>query len=385
MTVVGVRHTSNQDADIRELPFSDQIHRLEPDIAPLLAISNRLPSRPTNSFEFNWYEKDTAAYSDTTDNSATSSATQIPITTPEMFGEHDVVKVSRTGEVFLVLSVDPQVGVLNVKRGIGNSGTGVAINNADELVRIGSAQPQGDLAKTPRSELGVKKTNYTQIFREPISETNTASGENRKVNESVWDEITKDAAIKHKREMELAVIHGKKELITTGATPRAMTGGILSHISTRITDMGGTMTETELETFLRPLFRYNNVLLGLMAPLVISVINAYAKGKLELVQSDKDSSYGVSLTELVMPLGRIKIANHWLFEQDDTEGRMVVLNMSKVRRRHKDGGHDGSRDTKLLKHREENSRDGRLDEFLSEVGLEFGQEKTHGTAYNITG
>jgi hypothetical protein len=53
-----------------------------------------------------------------------------------------IVKVPRTGEVFRVVAVAGNN--LTVVRGLDNSGTGVAMNNPEELYIIGIAQPEGD-------------------------------------------------------------------------------------------------------------------------------------------------------------------------------------------------------------------------------------------------
>jgi hypothetical protein len=43
-----------------------------------------------------------------------------------------------------------------------------------------------------------------------------------------------------------------------------------------------------------------------------------------------------------------------------------------------------NRDTKLLTNRQPNDQDGRKDELLSEIGLQFGQEIRHGVLTGIT-
>jgi hypothetical protein len=43
-----------------------------------------------------------------------------------------------------------------------------------------------------------------------------------------------------------------------------------------------------------------------------------------------------------------------------------------------------SRDTKVLPNRQPNDQDGRKDEYLSEVGLQFGLQRTHGVLTGIT-
>jgi hypothetical protein len=67
--------------------------------------------------------------------------------------------------------VNSGTNTLTVVRGVG--GGAAAINDNDELLLIGSAQPEGDTSKPARSGNPTKVTNYTQIHRTPYESTET--------------------------------------------------------------------------------------------------------------------------------------------------------------------------------------------------------------------
>jgi hypothetical protein len=48
------------------------------------------------------------------------------------------------------------------------------------------------------------------------------------------------------------------------------------------------------------------------------------------------------------------------------------------------GNDSTSRDTKVLQERQPRDQDGTKSEYLSEIGLQFGQQRTHGVLTGIT-
>jgi hypothetical protein len=58
--------------------------------------------------------------------------------------------------------------------------------------------------------------------------------------------------------------------------------------------------------------------------------------------------------------------------------------MSEVKYVYLGGGPGGDRDTHKNENIQENDRDGRKDEFLTECGFKLGQEKKHGKLIGVT-
>ncbi|HEY4096161.1 MAG TPA: hypothetical protein VGM33_11640, partial [Baekduia sp.] len=74
---------------------------------------------------------------------------------------------------------------------------------------------------------------------------------------------------------------------------------------------------------------------------------------------------------------------HRLLEGTKYGGVIIVVDLDEVQYRYL-ANDTVSRDTKVLTNRQPNSQDGRMDEYLTECGLEFGQERKHGVLTGIT-
>ena len=143
------------------------------------------------------------------------------------------------------------------------------------------------------------------------------------------------------------------------------------------------MTEAELYAGIRPCFRYGpKEKLVLSAALPIDVVNAFARGKVQIMQSEK--TFGIRLAQLVSPHGTLNIVTHWLLEGSTLGGQMWVVDPNACKYRYLENKR-GSRDTAIFKEIQANDVDGRKDEYRTECGLEFGLEKRHGKIIGITG
>lgn len=385
-TITGARGTGNILTDIRKVDMAEAVLELEPSAVPLTVLSAKLGAKPTVNPEYSWVEDKLEPRFDTINYASgyNTSATSIVVSNGAYFAQHDLVKNTRTGEVFRVTAVS--TNTLTVVRGVGNSGTGVAINDADELLIIGSAQPEGDTSKSARSSNPTKVTNYTQIFRKPFESTETLRHSDTFTSPSDWARQSSHAGIEHAKDLEYAYWHGKKMEDTSGSHPRRTTGGAFSFITTNITDVGGTMTEAEFFNAFSGLFRYGdkNAKVAFASRLAVDVLNGFPRGKLEVVQADKDRTYGLNVMEYVSPHGTLSVITHDLFEGSKYGGYIGILDMSNVKKRYL-ANSEGSRDTAILPNRQAPDADTQKSEYLTEAGLQFGLEKTHGAIVGITG
>jgi hypothetical protein len=106
--------------------------------------------------------------------------------------------------------------------------------------------------------------------------------------------------------------------------------------------------------------------------------------------ADDDDTYGVSVSKFRNAGYTLSFVMHRLMDDSTTyENDILVLDFNPdgknlIRQRYLTGGDYGSSNTHVREHIEEPDRDGRKDEVLTEDGLEFGLEKTHGLMRNIT-
>src|SRR3569623_285983 len=99
--VTGARGTGNISQSIRQLDMRKEILELEPNSAPLTVLLGRLSTDPTVNPEFSWQEDKLKARFDAINNGAgyTNSATSLVVDDGTKFAQHDLIKITRTGEV----------------------------------------------------------------------------------------------------------------------------------------------------------------------------------------------------------------------------------------------------------------------------------------------
>ncbi len=380
-TVTGARGTGNVAQGLRKIDMADKILLLEPDAAPLTVLSKRLSKKGTHNPEFKWSEDALEARFDAVNNGAgySSSATSVIVDNGAYFAAHDLVYVTRTGEVVRVTAV---VGnTLTIVRGVGS--TAAALVDNDELLITSSAQPEGDTSKPARSSNATIVTNYTQIVRKSFHSTRTQIQSDQYTNPNDWDYQANKTGIEHKKDIEYALWFGKPSEDTTGSQPRRTTGGVFHYITTNVTDAGGQLTEGEFFNALRPIFRYSQGdKFGFASGLVVDVLNQFPRTKVQVIEQAK-KEYGLSVMRYISPHGNLNVVRHWLLEGAKFGGYMAVLDMKEIVYRYL-ANSKGSSDTHIRKEIQAPDEDARKDEYLTECGEQFGLEKKHGLITGVT-
>lgn len=381
-TVTGQRGTGNVAAEQRYIDMAEAISLLQPSASPLTVLTKRIEQRATGDKKFQWEEDDLEPRFDAVNNGAgyASGATAIVVDNGAYFAEHDLVIVTRTGEMVRVLSVAGNT--VNVERGVGS--TAAAMVDNDELYIISTAQPEGDTSKPARSSNPSNVYNYTQIFRKSWDITGTWLASRNQTRPHDWNHQARKAGIEHAREIELAFLFGYRSLDTSGSQERTTTKGAVRYVTTNVTDAGGTFTETEFSTFMRSAFTYKagGPKLALAAPLVLDVLNAFAQGKLETRQGE--STYGLAITQYISPHGTIRMVEHPEFRGAVYGGYMLVLDPEELKYRYL-ANENENRNTHIRENIQEPDRDGQKNELLSDCGLQLGLEKRHALVTGITG
>jgi hypothetical protein len=375
--ISGVRGTANIEAAKRIVDMSKSIAELEPDAAPLTVFLKKMGGKGKVAInpEFKWLENELMTRWDQCNygTNYTAGATSIVVDNGAYFRIGDVVKVAATKEQMLVTNV--ATNTLTVTRGWGSTSAGNILDDGYLLI-LGNANEEGATKPALRTVKEAVKTNYTQIFRTPFGVTETTDKSDMYGGSDI-NVVRKNRGVDHMKSIEEAFLFGEPKEDTGGTHPRRATGGLNYFISTNRTDASGTLAESEMETFCRSIFRYgSNKKLLLASPLVISAINSWASGKLNMVP--KDSTYGVNIKEYLSGHGTLYIAKHNLLEQSYA-GYAVAVDMDNVDYRYIQG-----RDTKLLTDRQDPSEDSKIEEYLTEAGLECKLEKTHGILYGVT-
>jgi hypothetical protein len=380
--ITGAMTTTNVLSDQLALDFGGQITLLEPDANPLTLFTRAADSRRTVAVSYSHFEDARKARFDATSGTATTTATTVPVVTGASFAQWDIVQNTRTGEVFRVDGV--AANNLTVTRNLAPTGvgTGTAMNSGDELLIIGTAQPENDTSKPARSDIPTKVSNNTQIFRTPFEMSESARASAYQLAPNEWDRQTKNKGIEHVIDIESAGIWGKRSTTTPGSTQDRTTAGLLAHITTNQTDAGGDLSEAEFNAFMATAFRYGSSRkLFLASATVVSALTKFPASKQQT--TNNESTYGMNVNTYTGPFGTLRMVYHRLLSGTKYGGYGILVDMSNVAYRYLDNG-DVQRDTKLLPNRQPNDQDGRKDEYLTECGFQVKMQQTHAVLTGVT-
>lgn len=385
-TVTGYRGPEDQNASRLVVDMKDRILLFMPEAQPFLTLTGKIKGkRKTFSKKFEWLEKDFKPRRLTVSGAQTDVDTAIEFVAGDgaKAAANDLVRNTRTGEVFLVSSMSTDTAT--VVRAIGSNG--VAMNDGDVLVILGPSYPDNATIGTFKSITETPNFNYTQIFRTPFGFTG------RDVVTELYggndvDTETKWQALEHKRSIEYAFLFGKRHLIAGagGVKDRTMTGGLEWAINTNIWNVSGvTLNSRVFNEFLEEGLRWGKGgrLQGgkatkylLASSRWLTEINSWAESKLEY--RVLDSEIGFAAMEYKSPHGRVMlIAAPILDEFHPDYAFLVDMN-------HVDYAYLRQRDTKLLRGREENDRDGEAYEYMSDCGLQVEFEQSHALLKGIS-
>ncbi|AZN43361.1 SU10 major capsid protein [Paenibacillus albus] len=380
--VSGVRDTANITQNKIVVDMSDTIGLLQPNAEPFMSFL-KIAKRNTevaNNPKFEWMEDDLLPRWDAINAAAgyASGITALVVDNAAFFSVNDVVKVPRTGEVMLVSAINTGTQTLTVLRGYGLTAAAALVDN-DPLVIIGNVNQEGSGTRELKSTQEVAKYNYTQIFKTPFGVTNTENATKMYGGKDLSYQQMK-AGVQHKIDIARGYMFGERKLDTSGAKPMRATGGLLSFLTKNNYDAGGLLTQTEFDNNISELvFKYgskNKIMLA--SARLLSVINGWAMGKLMINQEAK--SFGLEIFEYVTPFGKYNIMNYQQILEGAVYGGFgVIIDPENVKHRPLAG-----RDTKLETNIQANDADSRVDQYITESGLEVRLPETHAVLTGVT-
>jgi hypothetical protein len=116
---------------------------------------------------------------------------------------------------------------------------------------------------------------------------------------------------------------------------------------------------------------------------VIQSINNFAKEKLT-TYTDEDT-YGLNLYAYRSPFGRVILAYHRQLVGSTYSGYGILLDMDRITMRPLRGGRSSGSLAVRVTNIQANDEDSRRDEYLSELSLEFRNEKAHALLTGVEG
>jgi|TARA_Y100000310_G_scaffold343311_1_gene450337 hypothetical protein len=358
------------------------VAQLEENAAPLLLWTKRIEGRKRQAGnpEFDWFEDEPMPYWDAVNKSGgyTAGATSVVVDNGSYFGTNDLLKFPRTGEVVRITAVSSNT--LTVSRSVGSTAA-AALNDDEDVRKIGSAYSEGASAGTMKSTQKTKVLNYSQIFRSTFGATGT-----EQASELYWGDDRQqerfERGVDHALDIEAAFLFGEKNEDTSGSTPIRTTGGVVEFISTNSTAVNGFLDMDTFDKALRDGFRYNSKkgrpMKWLFASAVVNgAINNWGRDVLQTVPLE--STFGVHVKKYANAHGSVMIIEHRLLEDNPLTagaqsavygGYAIGVDPQSPRYRYLKG-----RDTKLRRNIQANDADAWQDEYLTEAGLEFKSEK----------
>lgn len=402
----GLRGTGQFGVDFRPTNYRELYTLLEPNgDAPLNALLAMTGSESTDDPKYNNFRDELPERRLIVSGSVLAGATTLTLTNRDdnKYAINGALLLnSRTGEVLRVEADSSGAGnvtLSSIRRGVGNSGTGLAMNDADVLFVVGFAGSEGGTTPTPISFDSEVAFNFTQIFKTSFAVTGTQKGTYLRTGDKLQEAMTKALKL-HMGDIERAMFFGKRdELNGTTATPTRFTNGLINSLSTNVVNIGqinaginagaNTLTENEFDSLLiRQIFAWGSKQkVAFCGPNVAANIQRIAKNKWQPVQVD--GTYGVNVTGYKTFAGDLLVHLHPQFRQMTNTGvggasymanAMVIVDFPYVKYRYLEG-----RDTQLLENRQNNNEDREMHEYLTECGLELTQEKVHSYIYNWAG
>jgi len=412
---LGMRGTGSwDDSNIRPKDWRQTLLYMEPNgDYPLTAIMSMMSSERATDPQFYWWTKTLPTQSGAITNIYTDFAMSSAYTTGGTTGDTLYVKVAeatadmmRKGHAVLLrdashYDVDVVALITEVDKNGASSrltvrlledddnGASTDLSDADTILVVGNANPEGGVMPDAISYEPTKYYNYTQIFRTPVEMTRTQIQTKLRAMEA-WKEAKKEALKLHGVEMERGFLFGVRAEITgENGHPQRFTQGLVPFIKGATasgstvddyslnTDYAGdawtTSGEDWLDEQLADVFKYgSSERLALCGTGAINAINRLAKAGGTINLQPTSPAYGLRVLEWIHPQGTIYLKRHPLFTYEDTNNyTMVLFEPKNLKERY-------IQQTKYYDDKSSGSGriDGLKEEWLTEVGLEFHYPQT---------
>ncbi len=393
MPIQGLRDTSNFVTDQRPKNWRETIMLLYPNgKAPLTALTTLMKSSSTDDPEFNWWEKSFPSQRMVLGGNITTIAQTDIVVASGAKGvrEGHLVLVEQTDEIMRVVADAQSDTLIQVSRGYsGTTPTTVAdITAAGVNVNIrvvGNANEEGSLAPTGINYDPTKVFNYTQIFRNTLEMTRTASKTRLRTGDQV-KEAKRECLELHSIEMEKAFWWGKRNETTLKGKPIRTTGGFLSFIdsSNVVANAGAALSMATLEGWLERIFRYgSNEKIGFCGNLFLLGIQQTVRKNSHVQIQSGIKEFGMNVSRLFCPFGELVLKTHPLFNQltggttnsvryYGWNSNCAILDPQEIKYRNFIDA-----DTKYQKDLQDNGMDGMQSGYLTEAGIEVHNPLTH--------
>lgn len=359
--------TSNTDNNVRDMV---PVAELEPNVAPLVALMNKLGSMPARNPKIEWLENEAMPRVTTITASAASNATTMNVNA-DIFRAGDVVRFTTQGFGFLVTAT--AAGWISGAK-VGGTAQASAQTGA-EVYYVSNANAEGSSLREIKHPQLVTASNYCQIVQTSFGVTRTEN-DTQHYSGAERDRLRKYHGVEHSRTLDDIMFWGSRDLVSTN---QRMCGGLYEFIATNVTPDSGGTTEAEWQTFLRAAFRYGSGdKVAFCSPKAISAIEGFARANLR-VNDNNASTYGVNMRTYVSGQGNVGLVQQKKWADSAVyNGYLVLVDMNAVKMRPLSA-------TELQQDVHAPDYDGYKDRWRSEVSLAVQHERKHALMTGFTG
>jgi hypothetical protein len=362
-----------------------QLAQDNPIYATLVAAGRR---RTAQAEKVEWFTGNITTRRTQVNNGSTAydeTTTGIVVDSVAPFKAGHLVLCEATGEIMYITSISSLT--LTVIRGVGGqvaAAAGSVANNA-YLTSLGFVAGEGTGAPPYVST----DLNAPYNFMETFKETVQVSGRRQRVGVLTED----DRSFRRREKFELLMrniehrfLFGARDNDNDDAAGNRITtmGGLLQHITTNITNIGGTMDAVELRSALGVASQYGSgTKLLFCGSLVLEAIATLYDGKLRLAPSDDRiglrprtflSEWGTEFT-LIPHRALQGVYAGYAIAVDPAQAEVIYM-----------AGKDGQTGEPVLQaDLQDNDEDAIKDQWFAELTLGWGDEKTHAIIKGVTG
>jgi len=398
-SILDARETGDVSAIDEVVSVADKLSMLENDKNALMVFANSLPSEDVTNNLFYWQKDEILPKSGTTGASAASAASGATAalnlagdSTSVYVTLGDVLKFPATGHIYRVSAAPANATAAATISATCLSGVTSTIASGAQWVRIGNTFEEnsrliesGALISLTTQE--TQLSNYTLTFRKAVGMSRREQ-HMKKYSGDARNRQRLKKLLEHCEEINNTLWHG---VSGTEANGRTRTGGILSYVPAGNTEAISTLTEDELDDFIRANTRYGSgkdkVLFA--SRFVSQTISQLARDSQRITTPGSENKWGVQVTEYLAGVGvGVKIVTDHALEgipgstaaPSGWDGYAVLVDPADMGLKKFAGCF-----MELEVDIQENDRDGVMDAYKSDIGLAIGHDEHQAAITSVTG
>ena len=367
--------------------ISNIFTQIDPEKAPFIRFLSVIGNKEkTINYKYEWLEEDSKDLLATLDAGAgivgSAVSTDLQTNESDLFQADDIIKLTAltvgvnygTTEIIRIVSKTNATTYVVARAQAGTTGSAVFAAN-DEVMKIGSSHQENSLQADPENYEPVWYYNLVQNFKSSVAISGRMDSMDVRDNSSEVMSQLKKRMRDHAESIEGAFLFGNRYQDGT----RTYTGGLEFMVDTYAPSINyhdasaETFSEGWLDLYANMFFRYGGKRkVALVGGQIISKLGVFGKDYLRI--NDKASAkLGLEVMDYFSSHGTISFIHSRLLDESDYyKSYMFLFDPKYVKKRFLPG-----RDTHINMNVQENGRDGKIHEIMSDIGLEVRLPQAH--------